>query len=134
MYSKCFIDYCNYCEAKKKNINWSFLWDIAEFFGIDWILIGRKAWRNVAKRSEVKKRDLIRTLFTHSPNANYLEYLIEHFWEFRTTQHRGRMTFLEKLLNEDDFNNTVWREDFSNIEEEAKRLELKRLTNKRTII
>ena len=129
-----FIDYCNYCEAKKKNINWSFLWDIAEYFGIDWILIGRKAWRNVAKRSEVKKRDLIRTLFMHSPNANYLEYLIEHFWEFRTTQHRGRMTFLEKLLNEDDFNNTVWREDFSNIEEEAKRLELKRLTNKRTII
>ena len=90
-------------------------------------MIGRKKWRNVAKSSQKEERELIKELFKYSSNANKLEYLIENYWDLKIEQKkRGNKTFLEKLLNDEDFNITSWPNNLEDVEDNAKILELKK--------
>ena len=121
------IKYYNDCKNKNQTIDWPFLWEIARSYNIDWLLISRKKWRNVAKSSQKEERELIKELFKYSSNANELEYLIENYWDLKIEQKkRGNKTFLEKLLNDKDFNITSWPNNLEDVEDNAKILELKK--------
>lgn len=121
------IKYYYDCKNKNKTIDWPFLWEIARSYNIDWLLIGRKKWRNVANPSQKEERELIKELFKYSSNANELEYLIENYWDLKIGQKkRGNKTFLEKLLNDEDFNITSWPNNLEDVEDNAKILELKK--------
>lgn len=120
------ISYCNDCKNEKTDIDWSVLWDIAQYFNIDWLLFCRDEWRKVAMKKENEKREWIKELFRNGPNANILNHFIDKYWELKPYKNNrkilGKSSFLGKLLYNKGLAGGTWPEKIEKIEEEAKEL------------
>lgn len=98
--------YVNYCFKENIDIDYRALWEIADNFNKDWMLIPRPYWQNMTRVDRIEDsivRNIISWLLLLRPkddkctNEEKILY-IANFWDYRWTQRTTRRSPVEKVF------------------------------------